>query len=57
MNIEITNRLYNLRKGHGFSQKKPAERNGIGRYTVSKWERPESFPDIDNLLSMYKIYR
>lgn len=57
MNIEITNRLYNLRKRHGFSHKEPAEKIGVSRQVVSKRERSESFPDTDNLLSISKIYR
>jgi transcriptional regulator with XRE-family HTH domain len=56
MNIEIANRLYNLRKKHGLSQEELAERIGVSRQAVSKWERSESSPDTDNLIALSKIY-
>ncbi|HRX41211.1 MAG TPA: helix-turn-helix domain-containing protein [Clostridia bacterium] len=56
MNIEIANRLYNLRKKHGLSQEELAERIGVSRQAVSKWERSESSPDTDNLIALAKIY-
>lgn len=57
MNIEITNRLYNLRKRHGFSHEEPAEKIGVSRQVVLKRERSESFPGTDALLSLSKVYR
>ena len=56
MNIEIANRLYNLRKKHGYSQEELAEKIGVSRQAVSKWERSESSPDTDNLIALSKIY-
>jgi transcriptional regulator with XRE-family HTH domain len=57
MNIETINILYNSRTRSGFSQKKPTDKTGISGHIISKWERSGSFPDMDSLLSMYKIYR
>lgn len=48
MNIEIANRLVNLRKEKGFSQEQLAEKIGVSRQAVSKWERSEASPDTDN---------
>ena len=56
MNIEIANRLVQLRKQHGLSQEELAEKLGISRQAVSKWERAESSPDTDNLISIAKLY-
>lgn len=56
MNIEIANRLVQLRKKHGLSQEELAEKLGISRQAVSKWERAESSPDTDNLISIAKLY-
>ena len=56
MNIEIANRLYTLRKKYGFSQEELAEKIGVSRQAVSKWERSESSPDTENLLALSKIY-
>lgn len=39
MNIEIANRLVQLRKAHNLSQEQLAEKVGVNRQAVSKWER------------------
>lgn len=56
MTIETANRLYELRKKHGLSQEELAEKLGVSRQAVSKWERSEASPDTDNLISLAKIY-
>ena len=56
MNIEIANRMVQLRKQHGFSQEELAARLGISRQAVSKWERAESSPDTDNLICLAQLY-
>ena len=49
MNIEIANRLIELRKKSGLSQEELADRLGLSRQAVSKWERGLSFPDVSML--------
>ena len=39
MNIEIANRLVELRKKTGLSQEDLANQLGISRQSVSKWEK------------------
>ena len=39
MNVEIANRLQQLRKKNNLSQEELAEKIGISRQAVSKWER------------------
>lgn len=56
MNIEIANRLVKLRKEKGYSQEELAEKLGLSRQAVSKWERAESSPDTDNLICLAKLY-
>ncbi len=56
MNIEIANRLLELRKKNGLSQDELASKLGISRQSVSKWERAEASPDTDNLICLAKIY-
>lgn len=56
MNIEIANRLVNLRKTNNLSQEALAERLGISRQAVSKWERAEASPDTDNLILLARLY-
>lgn len=56
MNIEIANRLVNLRKNNSLSQEALAEKLGISRQAVSKWERAEASPDTDNLIMLARLY-
>ncbi len=56
MNIEIANRLYEYRKRMGLTQEELAERIGVSRQAVSKWERAEASPDTDNLIELSRIY-
>lgn len=56
MNLEIANRLVALRKENHLSQEALAERLGISRQAVSKWERAEASPDTDNLIALAKLY-
>ena len=56
MNVETANKLVQLRKKHGLSQEELAEKIGVSRQAVSKWERAESSPDTDNLIALAKIY-
>lgn len=56
MTIENANRLAELRRSHGLSQEELAEKLGISRQAVSKWERAESSPDTDNLIALAQLY-
>jgi transcriptional regulator with XRE-family HTH domain len=56
MNVEIAQRLAKLRREKGFSQEELAEKLGLSRQAVSKWERAESSPDTDNLIALAGIY-
>ena len=56
MNIEIANRLVQLRKQHGYSQDELAAKLGLSRQAVSKWERAEASPDTDNLIMLSRVY-
>ena len=56
MNIEIANRLVELRKKHNLSQEQLAEKLGLSRQAVSKWERAEASPDTSNLILLARLY-
>lgn len=56
MDLITANRLQQLRKMNGYSQDVLAEKLGVSRQAVSKWERAESSPDTDNLISLAKLY-
>lgn len=56
MNVEIAQRLAELRRERGFSQEGLAEQLGLSRQAVSKWERAESAPDMGNLIALADLY-
>ncbi len=56
MNIETANRLLQYRKQSGLSQEELAEKIGVSRQAVSKWERAEASPDTDNLIILAQVY-
>lgn len=56
MDLMTANRLQQLRKANGYSQDVLAEKLGISRQAVSKWERAESSPSVDNLIDLARLY-
>ena len=56
MNVETAQRLADLRRSKGFSQEGLTRKLGLSRQAVSKWERAESSPDTENLISLAKLY-
>lgn len=56
MDLMTADKLQKLRKAHGLSQDALAERLGISRQSISKWERGESTPDTDNLIALASVY-
>lgn len=57
-NAEILgNKLYELRRQAGLSQEEFAEKIGVSRQAVSKWERGEALPDTDNLITIARMYK
>lgn len=47
--MTIGERIYKLRRQKGFSQEAVANAVHVSRQAVSKWERNESLPDLDNV--------
>lgn len=45
-NMELGKHIYELRKKGNLSQEQLAERVGVSRQTISKWELGETAPDI-----------
>lgn len=57
MDVKTASRLLELRKQNGFSQEGLAEKLGISRQAISKWERAEASPDTENLIALARIYK
>lgn len=50
------NNLKLFRKKHGYTQEQVAEKIGVSRQAVAKWEKGEALPDIENILALADIY-
>jgi len=54
--MEIGNKISELRKKNGLSQEELAEKVGVARQTISKWELGETSPDISQSNKLSKIF-
>lgn len=54
--MEIGNKIAELRKKKGLSQEELAEKVGVARQTISKWELGETSPDIKQSKELSKIF-
>lgn len=52
----LSDNLKVLRKYHKLTQEQLAEKLGISRQAVAKWESGETIPDINNCLQLAKLY-
>ena len=50
--MNIADRIQYLRKTKGISQEELADKIGVSRQAVSKWESEQSMPDIDKVVIM-----
>ncbi len=54
--MNLGNNLFNARKKSGLSQEIVAEKLGVSRQTISKWETDETVPDIYQAKRISKLY-
>lgn len=54
--MSLGNSLFNARKKSGLSQEEVAEKLGVSRQTISKWELDETLPDIRQSKRLSVLY-
>ena len=55
--MKLGTNLQYLRKLHGgMTQERLAERMGVSRQTISKWETGEVYPELDKLLELSRLF-
>ncbi|MCI8384323.1 MAG: helix-turn-helix transcriptional regulator [Clostridia bacterium] len=54
--MNLGNNLFQSRKKEGLSQETVAEKLGVSRQTISKWETEETIPDIYQAKKLAKLY-
>ena len=52
----LADKIINLRKKEGWSQEQLAEKVGVSRQSISKWESAQSIPDMNKLLLLAQIF-
>jgi len=52
----LADKIMQLRKKNGWSQEELADKLGVSRQSVSKWESAMSIPDLDKILQMSEIF-
>ncbi len=55
--MKFGEKLYCLRKENSMSQEKLAERLGVSRQAISKWEQNFVVPDTDNIVNISKLFQ
>lgn len=55
--MEIGKKIQELRKKNGMSQEDLAEKIGVARQTISKWELGETSPDLKQAKELSKIFK
>lgn len=54
--MNISDRIQTLRKSKGMSQEELADKIGVSRQAISKWESEQSTPDIEKVILLSEIF-
>lgn len=54
--MNIADRIQFLRKQKGYSQEELADKMGVSRQAVSKWESEQSVPDLEKIIVMSEFF-
>ena len=54
--MNMADRIQHLRKSKGISQEELADKVGVSRQAVSKWESEQSTPDIEKVILLSNFF-
>ena len=54
--MELSQRIYDLRKARGMTQQELADRLNVSRQAVSRWEMGTAVPELEHLKNMAGIF-
>lgn len=54
--MKLSDNLKRIRREHNLSQEQLAEKLGVSRQAVSKWESEQSYPEMDKVLLICKLF-
>lgn len=52
----LADKIIELRKKNGWSQEELAEKLGVSRQSISKWEGAQSLPDMNRIIKMSELF-
>ena len=52
----LADKIIELRKQNGWSQEELADKLGVSRQSISKWEGAQSIPDLNRIIKMSEIF-
>ena len=54
--MTLAEKLKSIRKQAGMSQEQLAERLGVSRQAVTKWETDAGIPDVENVMALSALF-
>lgn len=54
--MNMADRIQYLRKSKGISQEELADKVGVSRQAVSKWESEQSTPDVEKIILLSDLF-
>ena len=54
--MSLSKRIYELRKANNLSQEQLAEKVGVSRQSISKWEAGETIPELERIIELSKVF-
>lgn len=54
--MNLSEKILELRKANGLSQEQLAEKIGVSRQAISKWESGESLPEVERLIELSAVF-
>lgn len=55
--MNFSDKLKEIRKKEGLSQEQLAEKIGVSRQAITKWETGKGLPDVDNMVILAEIFK
>ena len=55
--MNFSEKLKEIRKNEGLSQEQLAEKIGVSRQAITKWETGKGLPDVENMVIIAEIFK
>ena len=55
--MNLSQKIYDCRKKAGLSQEALAEKLGVSRQAITKWETNRGLPDVENMIILAEIFK